>query len=120
MQNISQEIQVFIYFLEAHSWGKSEAELTVLNDASQTSLAFWSPDLDLGFMAPIKESNDQFRNIFFNEALAVVSAIEGTAHLPNHPQHVLVQTDSMNTVKIWHSLAPHGNNIFPLCCMLWR
>ena len=62
----------------------------MLTDASQTSLAFWSPDLDLGFVALIKESDVQFGNIFFNEALAVVSAIKWTAHLPNHPQHVLV------------------------------
>src|SRR5260370_2359817 len=83
----------------------------MLTDASLTSLAFWSPDLDLGFIALIKESDDQFRNIFFNEALAVVSAIEWMAHLPNHPQCVLVQTNSMNTVKMWHSLAPQSDNI---------
>ncbi len=83
----------------------------MLTDASQTSLAFWSPDLDLGFIALIKESDVQFSNIFFNEALAVVSAIEWAAHLPNHPQCVLVQTDSMNTVDIWHSLAPQSDNI---------
>ena len=82
-----------------------------MTDASQIGLAFWSPDLNLSFVAPIKESDDHFGNIFFNEALAVVSAIEWAAHLPNHPRCVLVHTDSMNTVEIWHSLAPQGDNI---------
>ena len=38
-----------------------------MTDASQIGLAFWSPDLNLSFVAPIEESDDQFGNIFFNE-----------------------------------------------------
>ncbi len=78
-------------------------------DAYQIGLAFWSPDLNLGFA--IKESDDQFGNIFFNESLAVVFAIEWAAHLPNHPHCILVHTDSMNTVDIWHLLTPQSDNI---------
>ena len=61
---------------------------------------------NIAYIAPIKESDIQYDDIFFNEALAVVSALEWAAHLLEHPHQILIQTNSMNMVNIWHSLAP--------------
>src|SRR5260370_27463339 len=33
-----------VHFLESQSWGEGDAELTLLMDASQTGLAFWTLD----------------------------------------------------------------------------
>ena len=67
-------------------------------------LAFWSPDLLVACIAPITNTDIWYGDIFFNEGLAVVSAIEWAASLPGHPKHLIVQTDSMNMVDIFHSL----------------
>src|SRR5260370_24335673 len=75
-------------------------------DASQTGLAFWTLDLNLAYVTSIKELDVRYGDIFFNEALAVISAIEWAAHLLEHPHQILIQMDSMNTVDIWHSLTP--------------
>ncbi len=52
----------------------------------------------------------------FNKALAVVSAIKWAAHLPDCPHCILVQMDSMNTVNIFHSLAPQPGYVL---CLLF-
>ena len=70
--------------------------------------------MELAFVELIKDSDIRYGDIFFNEALAVVSAIEWAAHLPDKPQHVLIHTDSMNTVDIFHSLAADPNYILLL------
>src|SRR5258708_7067812 len=43
------------------------------------------------------------------EALVVVCAIDWAAHLPDKPRRILVRTDSLNTVDIFHSLAAEPN-----------
>ena len=70
-------------------------------------LLIWSPDL--ACIAPITDTDVWYGNIFFNEALAVVSAIEWVASLPDHPKCLIIQTDSMDTVDIFHSLSAEPN-----------
>ena len=53
-------------------------------------LAFWSPDLQIAQVASIAESDLQYGDIFFNEALGVLSAIEWAANLPHWPHHILI------------------------------
>ena len=67
--------------------------------------------MESAIVGPIKESDLCYGDIFFNEALAVVSAIEWATHLPDKPQRVLIHTDSMNTVDIFHSLAAEPNYV---------
>ncbi len=95
-----------VHFFEAWGWVESEADLTLLSDASQTGLAFWVPELNVGFVSAIEDSDLHYGDIFFNEALAVVSAIEWVANLPERPQRILVRSDSMNTVDMFNTLAP--------------
>ena len=84
------EASMGVWFLEAQSWGESNADLTFLTDASGGGLAFWSLDLQITQVALIAESDLWYGNIFFNEALAVLSAIEWAANLPHWPHHILI------------------------------
>ena len=74
---------------------------------------FWTPDLDVAFTSSIHETNLHYGNIFFNEALAVLSAIEWAAYLQEWPQQILIQTDSMNTVDMFNTMAPE-TDLIPL------
>ena len=76
--------------MEAWHWGEDDAEITFWTDASNVGLAFWSPDVESAFVAPIKDSDICYGDIFFNEALAVVCAIDWAAHLPDKPHCILV------------------------------
>ena len=98
-----------VYFFEARGWLEAEVDLTLITDASQTGLAFGTPELDVALVATIEESEVHYGDIFFNEALAVMSALEWAANLPNRPQRILIQSDSMNTVDIFNTLAPEPN-----------
>ena len=100
--------------MEACSWEEEDADLVFLSDASNVGLAFWSPTLDLAFVASIEVTDLHYGDTFFNEVLVVVSAIDWAMHLPNKPQHILLRTDSMNTVDIFHSLAAQPNYVLLL------
>ncbi len=100
-----------VNFLDARHWSEEDAEITLFTDASGVGLAFWSPEVESAVVGPIKESDSHYGDIFFNEALAVVSAIEWAAHLPDKLWRILICTDSMNTVDIFHSLAAELNYV---------
>ena len=102
-----------VQFIGAWGWHEAEANLTLL---SQSGLAFWIPDLNITFLSSIKELDLCYGDIFFNEALAVVSAIKWAANLPDHPQWILIQLDSMNTVDMFNTLAL-DQPLIPL--MIW-
>ncbi len=74
-----------VNFLEAHQWNVDDAKLTFWMDASNVGLAFWSPEVVSAFVSPIVDLDIRYGDIFFNEALAVVSAINWAAHLPDKP-----------------------------------
>ena len=46
-----------VRFLESQCWGEADAEITLLMDASQMGLAFWTLELNLAYVASIKESD---------------------------------------------------------------
>ena len=70
--------------MEAWHWNELDAEITFWTDALNVGLAFWSPEVELAFMAPIKDSDICYGDIFFNEALAVVCAIGQLTSQTNH------------------------------------
>src|SRR5258708_1053344 len=95
-----------VHFFEAQGWVESEANLTLLSNASRTGLAFWVPELNVGFVSTIEDSDIHYGDIFFNEVLAVVSVIESSPNLPKRPQRILVHSDLMNTVDMFNTLTP--------------
>src|ERR1700761_2925326 len=67
---------------DALDWNPvTEADMTVYCDASLTGMGFWSPQLLLGFLAPIPGEPPK-DTIFFFEALCVVSALRWVCDLP--------------------------------------
>jgi hypothetical protein len=92
-----------ISYITAIAWDFSDAHLIIYCDACLTGLAFYVPSRALAFYTPTLE-NGQRRHIFFWEALAVDSVVRWATELTTQPKCVLVFTNSMNTVDIFHSL----------------
>ena len=93
-----------INLFASKDWNLDDADLTILTDASGSGLAFWIPEMDIAFYSAIHESMTRAGDIFFNEALAVVSALHWVSALLSPPHRLVIRTDSMNTVDIFHSL----------------
>jgi hypothetical protein len=78
-------------------------------DACPSGMGFWFPEFNLGFQCPIPEDeNKEF--IFYYEALTV-SCCMLNKWAQTKPR-LVVYSDNMNTVDIWHSLkaaSPYNN-----------
>ena len=85
-----------------------EADLVVLTDACLIGFGFWCPPLNFGYHAPTLPAHNQ-ASIFFHEAFAVACAIHWACCLPDkHPRHLLVSSDSSNTIDTFNTLRAHG------------
>jgi hypothetical protein len=78
-------------------------DLTVFCDASLSSMGFYCSSLHVGFCSPLPDAAP-IHSIFYYEALCVVSALLWALQLPTPPRRLLIYTDSMNTVEMFHSL----------------
>jgi hypothetical protein len=87
----------------------TEADHTLLCDASLGDMGFWSPELLLGFYSPVPGASPK-DTIFFFEALCVISALRWFCtsihtQLPvDRPARLTIFTDNQNTVNIFNSL----------------
>lgn len=101
------EVSDGIHVLQVTEWGKGDADLEIWCDASKLAIAFYSRAHRCAYVSPLDEdqitSSGVFR-IFFNEALAVVSALAWASRLANPPRRLIIHSDSINTVQIFHSL----------------
>lgn len=94
-----------VRFMESTDWPESDADIHVWCDASGVGLGFWSPAHLLGFMSPLNHDDPMTSSdIFYNEALCVVSALYWCTSLGLPPRRVAIHTDSLNTVQIFHTL----------------
>jgi hypothetical protein len=93
-----------INLFASRDWHLGDADLMILTNASGTGLAFWIPEMNMAFYSAIHDMMLQAGDIFFNEALAIVSALKWVSMLQSPPQCLVICTDSMNTVDIFHSL----------------
>ncbi|KIJ24645.1 hypothetical protein M422DRAFT_194440 [Sphaerobolus stellatus SS14] len=99
-----------LHFFEDVEWDYSQANLIIYCDASMVGLGFYVPAKALGFASNIPP-NPLIPNILFYEALTVVSAVAWAAALPKPPRRLLVYTDSLDSVEMFHSLrAKDGYN----------
>ena len=70
----------------------------------------YCPSRDAGFFAA-SPKNAPVDTIFYFEALCVVSALVWATELLSAPHRILIHTDSLNTVEMFHSLkASKGYN----------
>jgi hypothetical protein len=83
-------------------WSLRDADVVMYSDACPAGLAFWLPTTSEGFQHSVQAPGDQ---IFFLEALAVVSALHWYLH-STHPivRRIVIFTDNENTVSMFNSL----------------
>jgi len=77
-------------------------------DASMSGMAFWYPELRLGYQCRVPPSLSA--PIFYWEAVAVTCAL--LCPTTRQSSRLVVYTDNLNTVDIWHSLkasAPYNS-----------
>ncbi|KAI9063515.1 DNA/RNA polymerase, partial [Trametes sanguinea] len=94
-----------VHIMKATTWGPRDADLLIFCDACLSGMAFWIPSLSLAFVAdcpPAPAGLDD--NIFWFEALTVLSALEWTAsNISPPPSRLAIYTDNLNTVQIFES-----------------
>jgi hypothetical protein len=92
-----------VLLLDSVEWSEEDADLVLYSDACAFGMGFWAPRLSTGFQCPITASENPPR-IFFDEALAVVSALDYATHLLTVPRRIAIFTDNTNTVDMFNSL----------------
>jgi len=95
-------------------WDISSADFTVYCDACLEGMGFWLPDKCIGFYSPVPDGLTD-KQIFYFEALCVLSAIHHISDVHQPPQfsRLLIYTDNDNTVAIFNTLQclPRYNDI---------
>ena len=100
-----------IFLLRSVAWDptlNTQDATICFTDACLDGMAYWFPELMLGFQCPIPPES-QTNHIFYYEALAVTCAILDECH---DLARIVVYSDNQNTVDIWHSLkatAPYNH-----------
>ncbi|KAF8585148.1 hypothetical protein K439DRAFT_1646686 [Ramaria rubella] len=92
-----------IYFFDALEWPLENANMEVFCDSTLTNIAFYIPQANLGYCAPVLMNTPQ-GTMYFLEALAVISAIAWAAEQRQPPCRLLIHSDSLNSVEMFHSL----------------
>ena len=85
-------------------WDVPEADLEIWGDASAISHAFWSPSHNVGYITdPIVNAEHHF-NVFYNEALTILAALQWASTLNPPPKCLAIHTDSSTSFSIFNSL----------------
>ncbi len=89
---------------DSEIWDASEADLQIWGDASTIGLAFWSPSHNVAYIAdPIVDVECHF-NVFYNEALTILAALQWASTLSPLPKCLAIHTDSSTSLSIFNSL----------------
>jgi hypothetical protein len=92
-----------VRLIRSLSWEVDKATCIIKTDACPEGLAFWYPDLNLGFYAPTPQGSLPCLIIFY-EALAVLSALlDASARFPRGSR-IVIYTDNSVTVSMFNSL----------------
>jgi hypothetical protein len=93
-----------VHFVDSGLWSDHEANMVIWTDVSLcNALAFVYSNR--GFLYPIKPSPAGTKiNIFFLKLMVIVSAIHHAGSLDRPPQHLLIWTDSLDSVAVLNSL----------------
>ena len=92
-----------LYFFRELVWDASEADLIIYCDACMSGLGFYIPRTHHGFAASVP-TGYPIHNIVFFETLCVASAVSWASTLLRPPRRLLIYTDSLDSVELFHSL----------------
>ena len=97
-------LAIGIRFTDSGLWSDDNADMVMWTDASlRNALAFVYSNK--GFLYPIKPPpTDKKVNIFVFELLAIASAVHHAGSLTRPPHHLLIWTDSLDSVAVLNSL----------------
>jgi len=98
------EASTGLFYFDATEWSPADAEVVIYCDASLTGLGFYCPADNVAYHADISATTTQ-KTIFYQEALAVLSALTWALDSKSSGIRLLIYTDSMNTVEMFHSLS---------------
>ena len=93
-----------IRILVEEEWDVNDVDVQIWGDACKIRLAFWVPSLKVAFIGDSVIQKDAPFNIFYNEALTVLAALEWSSSLAPIPRRVAIHTDSTNSLNIFNSL----------------
>ena len=100
----TMEASTGLFYFDATEWSPADAEVVIYCDASLTGLGFYCPADNVAYHADISATTTQ-KTIFYQEALAVLSALTWALDSKSSGIRLLIYTDSMNTVEMFHSLS---------------
>ncbi|KAF8814046.1 hypothetical protein BYT27DRAFT_7219957 [Phlegmacium glaucopus] len=91
-----------VHLLKSTFWPPNEANFTIFCDACPEGMGFWYPDNKTGFYAPTP-INVPLDFIFYFELLCVLSALNHVQSHASNGSQIVIYTDNLNTVDMFHS-----------------
>ncbi|KAF8586317.1 hypothetical protein K439DRAFT_1646329 [Ramaria rubella] len=92
-----------ICMLDAIEWPLENADLEIFCDSTLSNMAFYCPQANVAFCSPVPD-NAPRGTIFYYEALAIVSALAWAAQRHHPPHRLVIRSDSLNSVEMFHTL----------------
>jgi hypothetical protein len=93
-----------IRFVDAQSWKDSEADFVGWTDASNIGLSYVYAGNGFCYQLHPKPGSP-IVDIFFRELLAILSLLHHIASKPTPPRHILIYSDSLDSVQVLNSLS---------------
>src|SRR5882724_2900575 len=99
-----------IFLLDSLEWSTVDADLMIYCNTCLHGLGFYAPSHNPAYYAEFTDILS-LHSIFYYEALCVVSAIAWAIQLKDLPSRLLIFTDSMNMVEMFHLLSAQSGYI---------
>ena len=113
----TMESSLGIFLLDSLEWSADDVDLTIYCGACLHGLVFYAPSHNVAYYAEFTDILS-LHSIFYYEALCIMSAIAWAVQLKDFPSRLLIFTDSMNTVEMFHSLSAQSGYIYLLLHVL--
>ena len=91
-----------VHILKSITWDPTLADFTIFCDACPEGMGFWYPVSKEGYYAPTP-INVPSNVIFYFESLCVLSALTHVEGRAPQGSKIVIYTDNLNTVDIFHS-----------------
>jgi hypothetical protein len=93
-----------IWVMDTEEWCAEDADFQIWGDASSIGLAFYLPSHKTAYVADPVVDQEQNYNIFFNEAVTVLAALQWAASKTPPPKCLAIHTDSTTAFAIFNTL----------------
>lgn len=104
-----------VFLMEVSDWGIAEADLRIWTDASGVGMGIWCGEDNVGLQAERFSFPAAAGEIFYFEALTVVSALEYACARSPRPKRLVIFCDNTNAVNLFDKLkadSPYNDILF--------